>query len=76
MATMWLSTGKRYRAKLSLGFFERMASNETIRDKLRDAGFYDVQVTGDGGERQAIGTWGGATQNADLPSQVESVEEC
>jgi hypothetical protein len=42
MATFTVQQGKRYRATISLGFFERFASNDTIAGKLRDAGFYEV----------------------------------
>jgi hypothetical protein len=53
MATFTVRQGKRYRATISLGFFERFASNDTIAAKSRDAGFYEVQVTGSGSTRYA-----------------------
>jgi hypothetical protein len=49
--------GKRYRATITLGFLERFASNDTIADKLREAGFTEVTVTGSGGTREAEAIW-------------------
>ena len=69
-----LVPGHAYRATLSLGFFEKFASNATISAKLTDAGFVDVIVTGSGPERVATGEWGGAAQTVDLPSQIQHVE--
>lgn len=71
---MKLEYGVRYRAWLSLGFFERMASNATIADKLRGVGFVDVTVSGSGGSRTALGTWNGPDREVDLPSQISRVE--
>ena len=38
MATFTVQQGKRYSATISLGIFERFASNDTIAAKLREAG--------------------------------------
>jgi len=38
-------------------FFEQFASNETIEEMLKTAGFTDVRVTGDGTTRVAKGRW-------------------
>jgi hypothetical protein len=67
--------GRRYRATISLGWLEQVASNETIADKLRDAGFTEVSVTGDGMMRQAEALWPGPDATADVPSQVASIDE-
>ncbi|HKA47630.1 MAG TPA: hypothetical protein VKD68_05685 [Methyloceanibacter sp.] len=67
--------GRRYRATISLGWLEQVASNETIADKLRDAGFTEVSVTGDGRMRQAEVLWPGPDATADVPSQVASIDE-
>ncbi len=75
MATFTVQQGKRYRATISLGLFERFAGNETIAAKLREAGFSDVQVTGSGGTRHAEALWPGADASAEMPSQVASVAE-
>ena len=44
MATFTLQQGKRYRATISLGFIESLASNEMIAVKLQEAGFADVRA--------------------------------
>ena len=69
---MILTQGTRYRARLRLGFFEQVASNDAIIAKLEEAGFLDVAVGGSGRDRQAEGTWGGVTENVDLPDQIVS----
>lgn len=72
MAWFQVDCGKRYRARITLGFFERMAGNETIAGKLENAGFTRVQVVGDGAERWAFGTWAGPSQRVELPGQVDA----
>ena len=71
--TFTVTTGTRYRAAIRLGFFEQVASNDTIATKLLDAGFVGVTVLGSGRDRVAIGEWGGAPQTADLPDQITTV---
>src|SRR5262245_53553071 len=44
MATFTVRQGKRYRARIELGWLEALASNELIADKLRAAGFSEVTV--------------------------------
>jgi hypothetical protein len=48
MARYTLRKGKRYRATISLGLFQGVASNETVADKFREAGFTEVDVAGSG----------------------------
>lgn len=72
--TVRLQHGARYRATLSLSFFQRMASNDTIAQKLRDVGFTSVGVSGSGRSRTAVGTWGGPDREVDLPSAIDRVE--
>jgi hypothetical protein len=67
--------GHRYRAHLELGWLERVVSNATIESKLRAAGFGDVHVEGSGGSRWAFGTWPHPDASAELPSEIERVEE-
>ncbi len=69
---MILTQGQRYKARLRLGFFEGIASNDTVREKLEDAGFCDVAVGGSGRDRTVEGTWSGATMDVDLPDQIVS----
>jgi hypothetical protein len=75
MATFTVRQGKRYRATIALGVVERLASNEMIADKLREAGFAEVTVTGSGGVRQAEALWPGADRTAEMPAQVATVSE-
>ena len=63
MATYTVRQGKRYRAILALGFLERLASNEMIAKKLREAGFTEVTVSGSGANRAT----------AEMPAQVTNV---
>ena len=55
-------TGTKYRARILLGFFEKIASNETIADKFITIGFPDAVCTGEGAERFVDGTWTGPDQ--------------
>ncbi len=67
---MILEQGVRYYAPIRLGMFEQIASNESIRGKLEEAGFGDVAVGGDGRNRFAEGTWGRPTADVELPDQI------
>lgn len=67
--------GKRYRASIALGFFEQIASNETIAGMLRDVGFSEVSVAGSGSVRNAEALWPGADRTGELPPQIQSVSE-
>lgn len=70
-----LERGKRYRTTITLGFVERLASNETIADKFRAAGFTDVAVTGEGGTRYAEGVWNSDDVRPTYPPQISEVAE-
>jgi hypothetical protein len=75
MATFTVKQGRRYRATIALGVLERLASNEMIADKLRNAGFADVSVTGSGGTRYAEALWPQADRSAEMPAQIAGVSE-
>jgi hypothetical protein len=75
MATFTVQQGRRYRATISLGWLERWASNETIAERLRDAGFSDVAVTGSGGTRTAQALWPGPDTTGEMPPQIVAVVE-
>jgi hypothetical protein len=75
MTTFTVQQGKRYRATIALGFLERFASNETIADRLRGAGFSEVRVSGSGATRHAEALWPNADATAELPQQIASVSE-
>jgi hypothetical protein len=68
-----LQSGKRYRATITLGFVERLASNDTIAEKFRDAGFADVHVTGDGATRYAEGVWSSEDTKPTYPAQLSDI---
>lgn len=75
MAAFTVQQGRRYRATISLGVLERIASNETIADRLRQAGFAEVRVSGSGGMRHAEGVWPRADATAEMPPQIAEVTE-
>jgi hypothetical protein len=75
MATFTVRQGRRYRATISLGMLERLASNDTIAEKLRAAGFSDVTVTGSGPVRTAEALWPKPDTTADMPQQIATVAE-
>jgi hypothetical protein len=66
--------GTKYQAEIKLGFLEKIASNETIQKKFLEAGFVNVQVTGEGKSRTAVGEWIAPDATADMPSQVALVK--
>jgi hypothetical protein len=70
-----LQRGKRYRTTITLGFVERLASNDVIADKFRAAGFTDVEVRGEGGTRYATGIWNADDLRPTFPPQISEVAE-
>ena len=72
MAEFTVQQGKRYRAEISLRFFERVVSNETIESRLREAGFADVRVKGSGASEAR---WPGPDTTAMMPAQIDSISE-
>lgn len=75
MTTFTVRRNTRYRATIRLGLLEQLAGNETIAERLRDAGFVDVSVEGAGETRLAEATWPLDDATAPLPPQVASVSE-
>ncbi len=75
MPRFTVQRGKKYRAMISLGFAEQIATNSVIASKLAAAGFTDVHVSGNGRTRVAEAVWPNADVTAELPSQVASVTE-
>jgi hypothetical protein len=67
--------GRRYQATLSLGMLESFASNDMVADRLRAAGFSEVDVEGTGASRSARALWANDDATAEMPSQVLSVTE-
>lgn len=75
MAQFTVKKGKRYKCSIELSFLESFAGNEAIAVRLVDAGFINVDVNGDGYEREAEGTWPLDDISAEMPSQITHVEE-
>jgi hypothetical protein len=67
--------GRRYQATLSLGLLESFASNDMVADRLRAAGFSEVDVEGTGASRSARALWANDDATAEMPTQVLSVTE-
>jgi hypothetical protein len=75
MAKFTVRKGRRYRATIKLTRLKRLASNETLAEVLRKAAFTEVRVEGTGGTRYATALWPKADATADIPPEVEKVEE-
>jgi hypothetical protein len=75
MAAFTVRSGRRYRATIALGLFERWADNETIAERLRAAGFSEVKVTGSGDTRVAEALWPGPDRTGEMPRQILEVSE-
>jgi hypothetical protein len=67
--------GKRYRATITLGLVERIANNDMIAERLRDAGFADITVSGSGGTRIAEARWPNEDASAEMPKNITEVIE-
>ena len=75
MAAYTVQKGKRYRATIKLGGLKRLASNDMVADKFREAGFIEVDVSGSGHERQGQGLWPHPDAAAEVPDEIIAVEE-
>lgn len=75
MSHFTVRQGQRYRATLSLGMLESLASNDMIATRLTEAGFADVAVEGRGAIRYATATWPHDDTSAAMPKQVVAVDE-
>jgi len=67
--------GKKYKARIKLGWIESFADNGSLGDKFRFIGFDRVVVKGNGGERIAEGVWIRNTATTTLPPQVVEMVE-
>ncbi len=70
-----LKQGHRYAADVVLNFFEALASNDQIASMLTSHGFANVVVTGNGGVRQAEGTWTGADISGPPDSHIRNLRD-
>lgn len=75
MAKFTVRKGRRYRATIKLTGLKRLASNETVAGVLKTVGFAEVRIEGSGGTRYATALWPKADATADVPPEVEKVEE-
>ena len=75
MANFTVRKGRRYRATIKLTGLKRLASNETIAGVFEKVGFAEVRVEGSGGTRYATSLWPKADATADIPPEVEKIEE-
>jgi hypothetical protein len=75
MATYTVRKGKRYRANITLGLLQSVASNDMIADKFREAGFAEVEVRGSGRTRIGEAVWPHADASAEIPDEISAVEE-
>lgn len=70
-----LKKGKRYKASIVLGMFERMVSNEQLAVELKNIGFTDIIVSGQGGVRYIVAKWDRADATREIPRQVHEIIE-
>jgi len=73
MADFTVEKGKRYKATITLGMLQSVASNEMVADKLRETGFADVTVTGSGRTRIATGLWARDTVSGAIPNEISDI---
>ncbi|GFO81389.1 MAG: hypothetical protein A49_10160 [Methyloceanibacter sp.] len=73
MADFTVEKGKRYKATITLGLLQSVASNEMVADRLREAGFTDVSVAGSGRTRTAMGLWSGDTVSGAIPDEITDI---
>lgn len=76
MTRVEVKNGRKYRADIVLTGFETWASNNTIVQKLVDAGFRKVTVRRISASNvKATGVWGGKDVKAEMPSQVKVLHD-
>jgi hypothetical protein len=75
VARFTVRKGKRYQAIISLGWLEQIASNDMVAQPIRDAGFTDVRVVGEGRTRHATALWPLEDATAQIPSQITELSE-
>ncbi len=67
--------GKKYKARIKLGWIESFADNGSLADKFRFIDFIDVVVKGSGRDRVAEGRWMRDDATTELPPQVVEIVE-
>lgn len=74
MAIYTVRKGQRYRATISLGWFQSVASNETVADKFREVGFEEVTVWGSGRRRAGTAHWPKEDATAEIPDEITDIQ--
>lgn len=67
--------GRRYRALISLGVIERIASNAMIAQRFAELGFTEIRVMGSGSERGLEALWPLPDAEGEAPRQVSEIIE-
>lgn len=67
--------GKRYKAEIQLSGFEVMADNDKIANILSEAGFSNIDVTGEGDTREVQATWPGETVTGPIDRHIYNLAE-
>lgn len=67
--------GKWYMARVELNGFNRFASNSTVADRLRGAGFTQVYIEGSGRLRLAVAYWPSDDTTAERPIEIVDIVE-
>ena len=58
-----------------LSWWEQIATNEKVAKMLREVGFTEVGVKGDGHMREAKALWPLQDTTTEIPPQIHSVQE-
>lgn len=66
-----LTQHKKYRAIIQLNALEQFGPNTLIAAELTKVGFANVEVTGTGKERTAIGMWSLETVTGPIPDKAK-----
>lgn len=76
MGKITVRQGKRYRASITLNWLQQQfATNEKLAQMFLNLGFSEVQVVGTGAVRQVSGLWPLQDASAEVPPEVDAVEE-
>jgi transketolase N-terminal domain/subunit len=67
--------GRRYRALISLGVIERIASNAMIAQRFAELGFTEISVMGSGAQRVVEALWPLPDAEGKSPRQVSEITE-
>lgn len=74
-AKFTLVQGKNYRATITLTGFETWAGNDMIAGRLKDVGFQNIKISGEGAIRRGEGCWARATTSAEVDAHLSEIAE-